>query len=377
MAWAGVLLHPARPWDMHPVDADDPATPHPDPWPSVGVIVPARNERLLIGGTLHGLMAQDYPGPLRIVVVDDRSDDGTADVARATAAGSPRPVDVVPGQALPDGWVGKVWAMQQGVRRLARDGAAPPEWILLTDADIRHTPDSLRLLVGDAVHRGVALNSRMARLRCRSVAERLLIPPFVLFFFLLYPLRWANRAGSRMASAAGGCILVRSDALEAGGGLQAVSGALIDDLALARRVKRHGGGATRLALSRDRVRSERAYDDLGSVWDMVRRCAFTQLNRSWLVLIGVLVVMLLMFAGPPVALVAGIAGVATGGGPWASVALATGALAWAAMAVASGPVTREFGLGSAWRMALPVSGLIYGAMTLDSALRGPRGDGWR
>ncbi len=377
MVWAGVLLHPARPWDMHPVDADDPAAPHPDPWPSVGVIVPARNERLLIGGTLHGLTAQDYPGPLRIVVVDDRSGDGTADVARAAAAGSPRPVDVVSGQALPDGWVGKVWAMQQGVRHLARDGAPPPEWILLTDADIRHTPDSLRLLVGDAVHRGVALNSRMARLRCRSVAERLLIPPFVLFFFLLYPLRWANRAGSRLASAAGGCILVRSDALEAGDGLQAVRGALIDDLALARRVKRHGGGATRLALSRDRVRSERAYDDLGSVWHMVRRCAFTQLNRSWLVLIGVLVVMLLMFAGPPVALVAGVAGVTTGGGLWAGVALAIGALAWAAMAVASGPVTREFGLGPAWRMALPVSGLIYGAMTLDSALRGPRGGGWR
>jgi len=330
----------------------------------------------MIGPTVGALDQQDYPGPMRIVVVDDRSSDATGDVARAMARVASRPVDVVTGQTLPDGWVGKVWAMDQGVRaHEAHDD--PPDWLLFTDADIRHARGGLRALVASAVAGGVGLESRMARLRCRSGAERLLIPPFVLFFFLLYPPRWANRAGSRIASAAGGCILVRRDALAAGGGMPSLKGALIDDLAVARLVKFRAGMTTRLALSRDRVVSDRAYDDLGSVWTMVRRSAFTQLHRSWLLLAAVTLVLLLMFAGPLVAMVAGIVGAASGAGAGAWWALALGAASWAAMVVTAGPVTREFALPWPWRVALPVSGLLYGAMTVDSALRGPRGGGWR
>ena len=374
--WAGVLLHPARPWDLRPIDAEDPPAADPEQWPSVGVVIPARNEAEMIGPTVGALDQQDYPGPMRIVVVDDRSSDATGDVARAMARVASRPVDVVTGQTLPDGWVGKVWAMDQGVRA-HEDQGDPPDWLLFTDADIRHERGGLRSLVASAVAGGVGLESRMARLRCRSGAERLLIPPFVLFFFLLYPPRWANRAGSRIASAAGGCILVRRDALAAGGGMQSLKGALIDDLAVARLVKFRAGMPTRLALSRDRVVSDRAYDDLGSVWTMVRRSAFTQLHRSWLLLTAVTLVLLLMFAGPMVAMVAGIVGAASGAGAGAWWALALGAAAWAAMVVAAGPVTREFALPWPWRLALPVSGLLYGAMTVDSALRGPRGGGWR
>lgn len=370
-----MLLHPARPWDLRPVDADDPEPPEPDEWPAVGVVIPARNEAECIGPTLAALDQQDYPGALSIVVVDERSSDITGDVAREMARVMSHPCAVITGEPLPDGWAGKVWGMDQGIR--CHDAAGNPDWLLLTDADIHHAPDSVRMLVADSLSRGVALNSRMARLRCQSFAERLLVPPFVLFFFLLYPLRWANKAGSRTASAAGGCILVQAEALSEGGGMPAIRGALIDDLSVARIVKRVAGYPTRLALSRDRVRSDRAYDTLGSVWHMVRRSAFTQLRRSWLLLTGVLLVLLLMFAGPVVALVAGAIGLSTGGGAAAGWALGLGIAGWVAMAGAAGPMAREFGLGLRWQLALPVSGLLYGAMTFDSGIRGPKGGGWR
>ena len=357
------------------MDADDPVPPDPPAWPTVGVVIPARNEADGIAATLAALDRQDYPGDMRVVVVDERSSDDTGGVARRAAAAMARPCEVITGEPLPDGWAGKVWGMDQGVRR--HDATTNPEWLLLTDADIHHAPDSLRRLVGDALHRGVALDSRMARLRCQSFAEKLLIPPFVLFFFLLYPLRWANRAGSHTASAAGGCILVSAEALSEGGGMQSIRGALIDDLALARRVKHVAGHPTRLALSRTRVVSTRPYEGIGDVWTMVRRSAFTQLHRNWLLLAGVLAVLLLMFAGPLVALVAGVVGLASGGGSLAWWALITGVMGWVAMAMADRRTAREFGLGPGWQLALPVSGLLYGAMTLDSALRGPRGGGWR
>ncbi len=370
------MLHPARPWDLRPIDAEGPPPPEPDAWPSVGVVIPARNEEDLIAGTIGSHTATDYPGEVRVVVVDERSSDATGVAARRAAAESSRAVAVVDGRPLPDGWAGKVWGMEQGVRAHAA-GDDPPEWFLLTDADIRHAPGSLRALVSAAVAGGVGLESRMAHLRCRSGAERLLIPPFVLFFFLLYPPGWANRPGSRITSAAGGCILVRRDALAAAGGLALLKGALIDDLALARLIKFRAGLPTRLALSRDRVVSDRAYDDLASVWTMVRRSAFTQLHRSWALLAGVSVALALMFAGPPAAAVAGLVGLATGVGAPAAWSLGLGLGAWLAMAIATGPVTREFGLPWPWRLALPASGLLYGAMTIDSAVRGPRGGGWR
>jgi hopene-associated glycosyltransferase HpnB len=375
----GVLLHPARPWRLRPVDSDDPPPPQAPPgdlagWPSVGVIIPARNEADLIAGTIECHLAGDYPGDMRLVVVDARSSDATADVAGQLLGARHLTIDGAP---LPEGWAGKVWGMEQGVRALDAQPGGAPEWLLLTDADIHHSPDSLRALVASAVAGGVGLESRMARLRCVSGPERLLIPPFVLFFFLLYPLRWANRAGSRIASAAGGCILVRRDALAAGGGFESIKGSLIDDLAMARLVKFRAGLPTRLALSRTRVVSERAYDDLDSVWTMVRRSAFTQLRRSWLLLAAVSLTLLLMFAGPLAAVALGAVETATGAGSTGLITLALGLLGWLAMAAAAGPVTREFGLPWPWRFALPVSGLLYGAMTVDSAIRGPKGGGWR
>ncbi|MEZ0285387.1 MAG: glycosyltransferase, partial [Thermoleophilia bacterium] len=183
-------------------------------------MVPARNEAEALPLTLPALLAQDYPGDWRVALVDDRSRDATAAVARRAGDGDPR-LEVVPGAALPEGWAGKVWALEQG-RRAAAARVPAPELLLLTDADILHAPGSLRALVAEAEAGVLDLVSRMARLRCESRAERLLIPAFVLFFFLLYPMRWANRPGGRLAAAAGGCVLVRADALARAGGLEAI-----------------------------------------------------------------------------------------------------------------------------------------------------------
>jgi hopene-associated glycosyltransferase HpnB len=373
VVWIAVLAHPARPWDLRPRDEDVPGPPAPEAWPPVAVLVPARNEAAGLAETLPALLAQDYPGPWRAVLVDDRSGDGTAAAARGLA-GDAAVLEVVDGAPLPPGWVGKVWALDQAARR-ALDGE-PPRWLLLTDADIRHAPDSLRRLVAEAETDGLALLSRMARLRCTSPGERLLVPPFLLFFNLMYPMRWVNRPG-RTAAAAGGCVLLRRDALEAMGGLAAIRGEVIDDLALARRVKRGLGRPIRLAVSERRVLSVRAYPRLGSVWRMVRRSAFTQLRRSWALLAVTLAGLAMLFALPPLALGLGLGAALAGAAlPWSAVAAAEGALAWAAMAAVAGPAARYFDLGAGWRWTLPISGVLYGAMTVDSALRGPA-RGWR
>ncbi len=348
-AWAGILLAPWRPWDLRPVGEDAEEPPDPDAWPEVAVLVPARDEEDYLPRTLPALLAQDYPRAFRVLVVDDRSTDGTAAAARAAGA------EVVAGSELPPGWVGKVWALEQG---LAAAGA--PEYLLLTDADILHAPGSLRRLVAESEASRLALNSRMALLRAESGWERLLVPPFLLFFNLLFPMRLANDPRRRLAAAAGGCVLLRRDALRAAGGFEAIRGAVIDDVALARAVKR-AGGATRLAVSRGETRSLRAYDSLGPLWRMVARTAFTQLRRSWLLLAGTLVALAVCFPLPVLLLAAAA---------YEPPAAALGALAWLCSSIVARPAVRHFGLGGAWSWTLPLAGTLYGAITLDSAVRG-------
>jgi hopene-associated glycosyltransferase HpnB len=361
LAWLSVLLRPDRAWTMTPVAEDGPEPSPPGAWPAVQVLVPARNEAALLPRTLPALLAQDYPGPWKVLVIDDRSIDGTADVARSLGA------DALKGADLPDGWAGKVWALHQGA------AAAPAPWLLLTDADILHAPGSLRRLVAEGEADGLALNSRMARLRCESPAERLLIPPFVWFFGMLYPMRLVNRADSSVAAAAGGCVLLRREPLEKAGGFEAIRGEIIDDVNLARRIK-GSGGAIRLRLSRDDVRSLREYPDVGAVWTMVRRTAFTELRNSWLRLFAALAAMVLLFAVPPLLTAAGMA-IALRDREFLWAAL-LGAVCWLLLAFAHRPAPRFFGLSGARAFTLPLAGMLYGLMTLDSALRGGRRD-WR
>jgi hopene-associated glycosyltransferase HpnB len=340
--WLGVLLGTSRAWDLRPVGEDEPAPPDPAEWPSAAVLVPARNEAELLPLTLRALHAQNYPGELRVVVVDDRSTDGTRDLA--TVAGAERP----------SGWVGKVWALEQ-----ARRAAGEPDYYLLTDADIRHAPHSLRRLVAESEAGGLVLNSRMARLRCVAPAEKLLIPPFVYFFNLLYPMRRVNRR----PAAAGGCMLVRRDALEATGGFEAIRNRVIDDVSLARAIAPHG--PIRLAISRSDVESLRAHD-LRDIWRMVRRTAFTELRHSWGLLALTVALLLLLFAVPPVLTIVGFA---TGN----LLAGSSAAAAWGLMTALYVPTIRYFRLSPAWTLTLPLAGCLYGAMTVDSAARARQG----
>lgn len=318
--------------------------------------------------TLPSLLSQDYPGPFHIVLVDDRSLDDTAAVARSFRD---QGLTVVSGAELPQGWTGKVWALQQGASAAT---TLEPVYYLLTDADIRHATSSLSGLVAESERLGLALNSRMARLHCNTLIERLLIPPFLYFFLLLYPPRLVNDGRRRRrAAAAGGCILARRDALDHIGGFAAMRDRIIDDVSLARAVKRGAGLAVRLAVSRGGVESVRSHDLTGA-WRMVRRTAFEQLRRSWLLLGLTTIALALLFAIPPALVVVG----ATGGlsVAWCATLIAIGMsaliLSWATYL----PTVRFFGLRPGWAAALPVAGLLYALMTLDSAFRTRRGATW-
>jgi hopene-associated glycosyltransferase HpnB len=352
IAWVVIALRPGRFWDLRPVAEERPALPEPAVWPSVCALVPARNERACLPRALPALLAQDYPGPWRIVLVDDRSDDGTGALARELGAGR---VTVVDGRPLPEGWAGKVWALEQGAIAAGR-----PDYLWLTDADIVHAAGSLRRLVAGSEAGGLALNSVMARLSTRSAAERLLVPPFLFFFNLLYPMRLVNGAG-RTAAAAGGCVLVRRECLERAGGFSAIRGEVIDDLSLARAAKSLGE-PIRLAVSRSAVVSVRRYDSVGAFWRTVRRTAFAELRYSWLRLGATVAGLTLVFGVPP-------ALVAMGGPAHEPAAAALGAAAWAVMTAVFAPTVRFLNLPPAWALTLPLAGLLYGAMTVDSALR--------
>jgi hopene-associated glycosyltransferase HpnB len=348
LAWAVLLFGRGFFWLARDDDSDAERLPEPASWPAVCAIVPARNEAETIAATVRGLVGQDYPGRLRIVVVDDRSSDGTG--ALAEGAGDERLL-VVTGTGKAPGWSGKLYALQQGLQAVE---AEAHEFLLFTDADIEHSPDSLRRLISRAVADQHDLVSLMARLRCDSAAERWLIPAFVFFFQMLYPFRWSNAPGARTAAAAGGCVLLRRSAFEARGGLLPIKGRIIDDCALAGLMK---GGGSRIWLGlTERVRSLRAYDDLGTIRAMVVRTAYAQLFYNPLVLLGMLAALSLVYLAPPL-----LAIFAHG---WAR---GLGLLAWGAMALAYAPMLMRFGLSPLRGLALPAIATTYLAFTLDSA----------
>ncbi len=329
-------------------------------WPSVVAIVPARDEAPVIAGAVTSLLRQRYAGPLSVVLVDDASSDETAENARRAAMSSHAEcrLAIVPATPTPPGWTGKLWALACGVGHVESMSCAP-DYLLLTDADIVHAPESLSALVTEARAERLALDSRMARLHCESAVERAFVPAFVFFFRMLYPFAWVNRPRSRTAAAAGGCMLVERGALSRAGGLASVRGELIDDCALARALKRQG--PIRLALT-DHVRSVRRYLALDDVRRMIARTAYAQLRFSPLLLALTALAMAVTFIAPPVLAIVG-----------SGIARLLGAAAWIAMALAFQPSLRFYRVSPLWGLAVPVIAGFYLAFTLDSAYQSARG----
>ena len=349
-------------------ERDDGANlPPPALWPAVAAVVPARNEADVIAQSIASLMRQDYPGPFRIVLVDDGSSDGTAAVALQAArevtrqADHGRHVDVLTGAALPAGWTGKLWALEQGTRHAKTSQAETTDYYLLTDADIGHAPDNLRKLVMRAEQEGRVLVSLMAKLSCVSLSERFLIPAFVFFFQMLYPFAWVADRNNKVAAAAGGCVLVRRDALERAGGIASVRAEIIDDCSLARRLKAEG--SIWLGLT-ERATSLRPYGDFRQIGRMISRSAYAQLGYSPLMLAGTVLGMLLTYLAPPLLALLG-----EGLARWAGLG------AWLMMAVSFQPMLRFYRVSPAWGLALPLIGAAYLLFTVQSAIDVWRGRG--
>ncbi|MEB3210120.1 MAG: glycosyltransferase [Leptolyngbyaceae bacterium] len=387
--WVYLLLFRGQFWrtDQHlealDAEGNDALNPQETPEcsaPPVCVVIPARNEADVLPITLRSLFTQDYDGALDVLVVDDHSTDGTATVAQQTVQdlGKADHFQLYSAQPLPPGWTGKLWALDQGTQQVM--GRSPaPTYILLSDADIQHDSHNLRRLVTKAEAQSLDLASVMVRLRCESLAEHWLIPAFVFFFQKLYPFRWVNQPERKTAAAAGGCVLLRTSALQRIGGIASIREALIDDCTLAQHVK-HGDPTANSALEShpiwlglsSKTYSLRPYPNLKTIWDMVARTAYTQLNYSPLLLLGTLLGMVLVYLVAPIALIGGLLS-------HSPLIALIGAATWGLMAIAYSPMVRFYQCSPLYAVALPVIALLYTLMTLDSALRHwqGRGGSWK
>jgi hopene-associated glycosyltransferase HpnB len=334
------------------------------PWPTVVIIIPARNEADLIATVLSSLLAQDYAGEFRIYLVDDQSDDGTATIAQAISTDR---LHIITAQPLPQNWTGKLWALHQGI--IAATAKHDPEYFLLTDADISHDRSNLTNLVTKAITDDCDLVSLMVRLRCHSFWERLLIPAFVFFFAKLYPFRQVNNPACMTAAAAGGCSLVKSAAIAEIGGIASLQNALIDDCTLAAKIKHRGAKHHNIWLGLSQTtHSLRPYESLNSIWQMVARTAYTQLNYSPLLLLGTVIGMYLVYLAAPIGIITGLI---THSLPLLIVNLITYSL----ITIAYFPTTRFYRIPIVYAFCLPAIGLLYSAMTIDSARQHWQGNG--
>lgn len=406
-AWGWLLLGQGFFWrtDQRLPSRPRHARAEPEEWPRVAVVVPARDEAEVLPLSLPSLLSQDYPGEAEVLLVDDGSTDGTGKLAEELAqryGGLPLTV-TSPGEPEP-GWTGKLWALRHGIdlaRTRGPAAAAPgtpgpecgdgpraeelgtpaadgpegrrpagpcrPEFLLLTDADIAHEPDSLRRLMEAALASELDLVSQMARLRVASGWERLVVPAFVYFFAQLYPFRWINRRRRpRATAAAGGCVLLRTGTAERARVPESIRQAVIDDVSLARAVRR-AGGRIWLGLA-ERVDSVRPYPHLSDLWRMVSRSAYAQLRHNPLVLAGTVVGLAVVYLVPPVALAVGLFGGDAAAG-WA------GGIAWAVMAGTYLPMLRYYRQPLWLAPTLPLTALLYLFMTVDSAVQHYRGRG--
>lgn len=330
---------------------------------TVIAVVPARNEAAGIGKAVSSLLMQRLPAPLRVIVVDDGSTDETAEEARraAEAIGAGERLTVLRGTPPAAGWTGKLWAMSQGIAVATEH---PPDFLLLTDADIVYVPEEIARLIRIAQAEHLDLVSLMVRLSATSFAERCLIPAFVFFFLKLYPPAWIASPRSSAAGAAGGCMLLRPAALARAGGLAAIRSCIIDDCALARALK-SGGGRIRLGLAQA-TRSLRVYGSFAEIGAMVSRTAFSQLRHSYWLLAATLLGLAITYLAPPLLLLTRV-----------PVVMALGAAAWLVMSACYLPMVRFYRVSAGYALLLPAVALFYAGATVHSAVEYAAGRGGR
>jgi len=357
-SWIYLAFFRGQFWQIR--EARDDRNPSTNHAPDIFVLIPARDEATSIGKSLTSLLTQRYSGSIRVVVIDDNSSDGTAEVARSAASAlqASERVKVVSVSPPPPGWTGKLWALSEGLRRLE---PTAPDYLLLTDADIVHAPENIAELVAKAQSENFDLVSLMVKLRCESPAERAFIPAFLFFFFMLYPPEWVANTHRRTAAAAGGCMLIRTRMLTAIGGIAAIRGELIDDCALAKRVKKNGGRVY-LGIS-SRTQSVRAYPRMRDVEQIIARTAFTQLHHSTALLLGTVLSIFTAFVAPPSLLFS------SAPASW------MGAASWLLMCICFLPSLRLYKLSTLRALTLPPLALFYVTATVHSAVLYWRGEG--
>ena len=368
--WIFLLLFWGQFWQTNQrLEIHNTNLPH---YPSICAIIPARNEADVLSISLKSLLNQEYSGEFSIILIDDQSTDKTGEVAQEIANNlnqSDR-LKVISGKPLPVGWSGKLWAMEQGIQTVKNQGLSP-DYFLFTDADIEHHSTNLKELVTKAEKENLALTSLMVLLRCDSFWEKFLIPAFVFFFQKLYPFPWVNNPQNKMAAAAGGCILIRRDRLEEIGSIPSLREALIDDCTLAQKIKGLSSpdNPTTIWLGlTEKTKSLRPYDSLDTIWTMIARTAYTQLNYSPFLLLGTVLGMSLVYLAAPVILLLGLYLESCN-------LIIISSLTWFLMAIAYLPTLRLYKLSPLWSLSLPLIALFYNLMTLDSALRHWRGQG--
>jgi hopene-associated glycosyltransferase HpnB len=363
LIWGYLVFARGQFWRIHSSSSTPSAGVRPA---RIAVIVPARNEAEFVGCAVTSLLQQTGPHALHVFLVDDGSSDGTARVAQnaANVLGQSEAITIIESRPLPPGWSGKLWALHQGVEQAQE---FQPDYFLFTDADIVHAPENAAKLVSIAASKNCDLVSFMVKLHCQSSAEKLLIPAFVFFFFKLYPPAWTANPRRATAGAAGGCLLVRPAALHAAGGIAAIRNEVIDDCALAARVKRNGG---RLWLgASDSAQSVRPYPGFSGIGSMISRTAFNQLHHSaWLLLLASAGMAATYLLPPALTLLSHRLAPAL-----------LGAAAWLLMSLSFLPVLRAYRLNPLWSLALPLIALFYMGATFHSAWKywSGRGGEWK
>jgi hopene-associated glycosyltransferase HpnB len=363
--WVYLVLARGGFWRIHPAAPPQETLGNTNPV-RIAVVIPARNEADVVGRAILSLLQQTGRHKIHIFLVDDASTDGTAQAARAAAMAESQAqnLTVVPGSPLPAGWSGKLWAMQQGIEHVPD---SVPDFYLFTDADIEHAPDSVSTLASIAQAGPYDMASFMVKLHCQSIAEKLLIPAFVYFFFKLYPPSWVADPRRSEAGAAGGCILICPATLAKAGGIEAIRQEVIDDCSLAARVKRSGG---RLWLGASATtRSIRPYEGFSEIGRMISRSAFSQLRHSSVLLLLSMLGMAATYLLPPALVFAGHRIVPT----------ALGGTAWLLMILSYLPVLRLYRLSPLWTLALPLAAVFYVGATFHSAWKywTGRGGEWK